>query len=58
MRRLRLAQAMTLRDVAKRAGISPAYLCDLELGRRAWNTSIRVRVVKAVNPKTGRLAGP
>ena len=36
MRRVRLMRGMSLRDMARRAEWSAAYLCDLELGRRRW----------------------
>jgi len=40
----RLAQNVTLRDMAGRCDWSPAYLSDLELGKRTWNTKQMRRV--------------
>lgn len=40
MRSMREAKTLTLREVARRMGFSPAYVCDLELGRRIWNTKV------------------
>jgi transcriptional regulator with XRE-family HTH domain len=34
IRRLRLAQNLTLRELARRLGFSAAYVSDVELGRR------------------------
>lgn len=33
--------------IAKRMGITPAYLCDLEQGYRNWNPSLIQRFKKA-----------
>lgn len=40
MRRTRQTVAISLREMAKRMGISASYLSDLELGRRHWNAGI------------------
>ena len=48
VRRMRLAAGLTLRAVAQRAHLSAAYLCDLELGRRAWNAGNRARIRRAI----------
>lgn len=37
MRARRRKAKLSLRSVATRLGISAPYLCDLELGRRAWS---------------------
>ena len=36
MRLVRLRKGLSLRDCAQQMGITPSYLCDLELGRRRW----------------------
>ena len=36
MRVARLRKGLSLRDCAQQMGITPSYLCDLELGRRRW----------------------
>jgi hypothetical protein len=36
-RAMRVARGASLRSYAATLGISAAYLCDLESGRRAWN---------------------
>ena len=33
---LRRAAGMTMREMARRIGVSAGYLCDLEHGRRHW----------------------
>jgi len=37
MARLRRSTRMTMREMARRLGISAPYLCDLEHGRRNWS---------------------
>lgn len=37
LRRERVREGIEGREMARRLGYSPAYLCDLELGRRGWN---------------------
>lgn len=44
--RQRLA-GLTLREVARRMGLSAAYLSDLELGRRRWNAGLIERYREA-----------
>lgn len=48
MRAGREQAAVTLRTLAKRMGISAAYLCDLELGRRGWNEGLLEEYMKAL----------
>lgn len=36
MRSKREKAKLSLRSIATKLGVSPAYLSDLELGRRAW----------------------
>lgn len=38
----REAAGLSLREMARRMGVSAPYVCDLELGRRAWSMD-RVR---------------
>lgn len=33
----RESRGLSLRDVAKLCGVSAAFVCDVELGRRAWS---------------------
>lgn len=37
-----------LRETAIRMGISAPYLCDLELGRRDWNSGLVEKFRKAI----------
>lgn len=48
MRALRKASGKSLRHVAGAAGLSPAYVSDLELGRRGWADDLIERYKKAV----------
>lgn len=43
LRRRRLKRGLGLREMAARLEFSPAYISDLELGRRAWSPSTRER---------------
>jgi cytoskeletal protein RodZ len=47
-RRLRLQSKVSLREVAKRMKISPAYLSDLERGNRNWSDALCQVFVSAV----------
>lgn len=40
MRARRMVAGLSLRAVAQEMGVSAAYLSDLELGHRAWNSKI------------------
>jgi transcriptional regulator with XRE-family HTH domain len=40
VRAMRATVGIGLREFAKDLGISAAYLCDLELGRRVWTEKI------------------
>lgn len=40
MRKLRQTAGLSLREVARQMGRSAAYISDLELGRRGWNTGL------------------
>ena len=55
MRQLRLRQKVTLRTVASRMGFSPAYVSDLELGRRNWNDGLMVAYEQALHGKRRKL---
>jgi transcriptional regulator with XRE-family HTH domain len=48
LRALRKAANKGLREVAAIIGYSPAYLSDLELGRRQWNEYLIERFKQAV----------
>ncbi len=48
MRSLRELAGISLRDAAKRLGLSAPYVSDLERGRRAWNADLEKRYRKAV----------
>ena len=37
LRTLRTSAGVTLREFAESINLSPAYISDLELGKRAWN---------------------
>ena len=50
-REVRTQRGWTLRDLAKRAKVSAAYLSDLELGRRAWQADGAQRVMRALESK-------
>ena len=39
---------VSLREVARSMEISAAYLSDLELGRRAWRTSLEHKFIAAI----------
>ena len=39
MRERRKQAGVSLRALGARLGLSASYLCDLELGRRAWNAA-------------------
>lgn len=39
-RHARKLAGRSLRDVAARMGLTAAYICDLELGRRNWNANL------------------
>lgn len=41
LRRTRQLHGLSLREVARRMGLSPAYLCDVELNRRRGTKTIR-----------------
>lgn len=49
MRSLRIHAKVTGRALARRLGWSAAYLCDLELGRRAWNAEKREKYQRALS---------
>lgn len=43
MRRLRERAGLAAYEVARRLGCSPAYVSDLELGKRTWNAERMAR---------------
>ncbi len=50
LRYIRERAGVTLRGMAKRLGVSAAYVCDVEKGRRAIPDSWRAEYVKARKP--------
>ena len=48
MREARKKAGLSGRAVAARLGLSPAYICDLELGRRSWNADKRKYYMQAL----------
>ncbi len=48
MRALRKAAGKGLRQIAGAMKLSPAYISDLELGRRGWGDALIERYKKAV----------
>ena len=54
MKRKRLATGFSMRQLARKMGISNAYLCGLERGSKAWNDGLERRYVEALeNMKNG-----
>jgi len=47
-RRVRTKMSVSLRSLAKRMEISPAYLHDLEVGRRNWSIKLMRRFEQAL----------
>lgn len=52
IRQLRKSKGLTLLEVATGSSISPAYLSDLELGRRKWSYELGRRVSEAIKLAT------
>jgi transcriptional regulator with XRE-family HTH domain len=46
-RKLRMEAGLSQREVAAEVGCSAQYVCDLEKGRRLWNTAMLNRFDKA-----------
>lgn len=44
----RKAKGLSLREIARRMEFTPAYISDLEHGRRAWGAKLRRSYIKAV----------
>jgi predicted transcriptional regulator len=49
LRKERTEMGLHLREVARRMGLSAAYVSDLEKGRRIWRGELIARYRKAVN---------
>ena len=49
----RLRRGLSLRETARRAGISAAHLSDIELGRRAWSTRVERALIIVTTRKAG-----
>jgi predicted transcriptional regulator len=41
LRSLRISAGLSQREVARRMGVSPSYLCDVELNRRRVTVAVR-----------------
>lgn len=48
LRRMRLRAKLSLRELARRCGISPPYLSDIELGRRQPSARVRDALCRGV----------
>ena len=48
MRQLRKRKGISVREIARRTGLSAPYISDLELGRRAFNTDLIQRYKQAL----------
>ena len=55
IRRLRKEKGLTLTEVADACGISAAYLCDVELGRRRPSGKVLYRLADALGVSHGTL---
>ncbi len=49
IRTARLAKQISLRGLAKTLAISPAYLSDIELGKRTPNTQVMADIAKLLD---------
>lgn len=49
LRELRVARKITLGKVAARMKFTPAYISDLERGKRNWNNDLIAQFKKAVS---------
>lgn len=52
LRAIREHAGMSMREVARALGFSPSYLCDLEIGRRAWNAVLVRDYLDAVHKQS------
>ena len=57
MRQKRQAAGLSGREVARLLRFSPAYISDLELGRRAWSKTLRTRYLEALDHAASRATG-
>jgi len=48
LRNTRISRKLRLIDVAKKMGIGPSYLSDLENGRRDWDTDLLIAFKRAI----------
>jgi DNA-binding XRE family transcriptional regulator len=53
-RRARTKMGLTLREAARRMGISAAYLSDLERGNRAWTLKVQTKMGKLLKREANR----
>lgn len=49
MRKERRRAGISLRNVARNMGVSAAYVCDLEHGRRNWSQKLRASFLEAIS---------
>jgi len=54
LRRERQHQALTQQELAHRAGISRAYLSEIERGKRDLSVTVLVKLQQALGPTSGR----
>ena len=52
---IRVKDGQTLRGLARRAGISAPFLCDIEKGRRGASPDVRKRLAAALNVPTSAI---
>jgi transcriptional regulator with XRE-family HTH domain len=57
IRRLRLQQGLTLEQLAERAGVNKAFICDVEAGRSLLSLKSLGAVAKALNVAPSYLLG-
>jgi transcriptional regulator with XRE-family HTH domain len=48
IRNLRKTKRLTMKDLSRIAGISPGFLCDVELGKRSMSVDRLKKVAKAL----------
>ena len=49
LRRARMAKGVAVRELARRADVSPAFVSDTELGRRSPGPEVRKRLILALS---------
>lgn len=51
MRKLRVESGMSLRQMAKKAGVSFSFISQLERGNRHWTQDVEYKFLKALEEK-------